>query len=55
MSDIISAIHDDIEEYVRLCKLHNEEVQYVRDAYGHMVEDCYGEHAEKLLERRSKE
>lgn len=51
MTDIISAIADDIEEYIDLCKKFGEKVQYKRDAYDNLIEDCYGEHAEKLRQR----
>jgi len=48
MSSIMTAIADDIREYRRLAELFNESVQYKRTAYGSLLEDCYGEHAEKL-------
>lgn len=43
MSDIIKAIHDDMEEYRDLCRKYGEEVQMLRGD-----PDCYGQHAKKL-------
>lgn len=54
MSDLMSRIMDDIEDYRYLCKKFNCEVQYTRDYYGHLTEDCYGEHA-KELEAKNRE
>lgn len=50
MSDICSAIHDDIKEYVRLCAKYNENV-----VWSHGSEDCYGSHAKLLKEREKQE
>lgn len=47
MSDLCSAIRDDIRKYVRLCELYGEKVHY--DQYG---EDCYGEHSKYLSAKR---
>lgn len=52
MSDLMSAIRDDIREYKRLCRLYGEEVQYTRDTYGILIEDCYGKHAIELQYRK---
>lgn len=54
MSDLMSAIRDDINEYIRLCQLYGEKVQYKKDAYGIDTEDCYGEHADSLKKRSIK-
>ena len=43
MSDILSAISDDIDSYVALCKRFNEEPE--RDKSGL---DPYGDHAKKI-------
>ena len=53
MSDLMSAICDDIREYRRLCELYDEDVQYQDDYYGIPVENCYGEHATKLKEKHN--
>jgi hypothetical protein len=50
MGSIMSAISDDIDEYVRLCEKYNEKVQYSSGSA-----DCYGEHARKLKERNRSE
>jgi len=50
MTDIISAIADDMDEYVSLCEKYGHKVR--RDENGNP--DCYGVHAKKL-ERREKE
>jgi adenylate cyclase class IV len=50
MTDIISAINDDMDEYVSLCEKYGHKVR--RDENGNP--DCYGVHAGKL-ERREKE
>ena len=55
MSDIISAICDDIKNYHRLCNKYGEKVRYGSDSYGGEVEDCYGEHAHRLEEREDAE
>lgn len=52
MSDLMSAIRDDIKEYRCLCKLFDEEIKYTKDHYGILIEDCYGKHAEKLRNRK---
>ena len=51
MSDICSAIHDDIKKYRRLCDKYGEQVVYDRN----YVEDCYVKHADKLIRREEKE
>ena len=43
MSDMIKAIHDDMEEYRDLCRKYGEEVRMLRGE-----PDCYGQHAKKL-------
>jgi len=55
MSDLMSAIHDDIQEYRRLCELYDEDVQYQEDYYNIPVENCYGKHATKLKEKHKKQ
>lgn len=55
MSNILSAIHDDMEEYVDLCAKYGEEVEYSKDAYGNLLVDCYGNHARKLYQRQTNE
>lgn len=52
MGSIISAIHDDINEYVALCEHFGEKIQYSPDHYGRQLEDCYGAHATELKERQ---
>lgn len=51
MTDIASAVNDDIKEYMALCKKYNESVLYSEDGWP----DCYGEHARKLQDRRREE
>lgn len=46
MGDILSAISDDMGDYVELCRYFNVDVVY-KD--GHP--DCYSEHAKELAER----
>lgn len=50
MSDIISAIYDDINEYLHLCKKYDE-----KPVYGTYEADCYGKHAEELKKRARKD
>jgi len=53
LGSLTSKISDDIDEYKRLCEIHNEDIQYIN---GHFSEgqffsgspDCYGKHAERL-------
>jgi hypothetical protein len=47
MSDILSAIQDDIDEYKGLCELYRETVEYSDGS-----PDCYGDHCKELLTRR---
>jgi len=51
MSDICAAIASDIANYRFLCQRYDEPIQYKRDAYGHEIEDCYGDHF-KALDKR---
>lgn len=51
MSDILSAIQDDINEYENLCRRYNEQVQTKLTAFGDRSPDCYGEHAQELKQR----
>lgn len=55
MSDIISAINDDMEEYESLCKRYGEKPRYSPDSRGYPLLDCYGKHAEALKEKRDQE
>ncbi len=55
MTDIISAIADDIYEYKRRCEKYGEDVQYRKDAWHNDTPDCYGEHSEELRMREQKE
>lgn len=50
MSDIISAIHDDMNEYEDLCRRFGEEVVRKWVGYQHLP-DCYSEHAKILVKR----
>lgn len=52
MSDICSAIHDDIQDYIRLCSKYGETVKYTDSC---RTEDCYGNHADKLRKRERSE
>lgn len=52
MGSIISAIHDDMDEYEALCEKYKEKPEYIPDAYGRMLLDCYGSHAESLKRRQ---
>lgn len=51
MSDSISALYEDMDEYIALCKHYNEKVHmhYIKNRES--VPDTYGEHAKKLRER----
>ena len=55
MSSSMTAIAFDIAEYKRLCDIYREQIQYVIDYYGNQVPDCYGAHANGLIERHKKE
>jgi predicted adenylyl cyclase CyaB len=48
MSDILKAIHDDMESYLALCGRYGENPVYDRSG---LDLDCYGEHAKKLEKR----
>lgn len=48
MTDIMSAIASDIEEYEWLCERYDEEIQLEQNLYGKWVPDCYCDHATKL-------
>lgn len=52
MSDILSAIYDDIQEYEFLCRKYNEEIRYSENQFGIRSPDCYGLHATELEKRR---
>lgn len=54
MSDLISAIQDDIEEYEWLCNYFNEKPKTSRNRNGVKIIDPYGNHADKLKERWKK-
>lgn len=58
MGSIISAINDDIDEYISFCKKYNEDIQYetwdTSDGQRTGVA-CYGKHAQELKERSRKE
>lgn len=51
MTDIMSKIADDLEEYQSLCKKYGEKVQTTQDRWGKSSPDCYGKHAQKLYDR----
>ncbi len=51
MGSIISAIHDDMEDYERLCERYGEKPHVKPDVRGIPLLDCYGAHASKLKER----
>ncbi len=55
MGSIISAIHDDIEDYQWLCQKYGEKVVTTPDRYGNQLPDCYGPHAKSLEERERAE
>ncbi len=55
MSDSMKKMKEDIEDYIRLCRYFNEDPRFVRTAQGPMVEDCYGDHAKILNERKKQE
>lgn len=55
MTDIMGKIQDDINEYEALCRKYGEEVVYTQTRWGDKCADCYGKHAQALLERRRKE
>lgn len=55
MGDIMKKVSEDIDEYVKLCRYFSEEIKYSRDYYGHMIEDCYGNHAKKLADKKKQE
>ena len=52
MGSIISAIHDDMEDYERLCEKYGEKPRVKPDAYGNRLLDCYGAHATELKRRQ---
>jgi len=43
MSDGIKRMHEDIDDYITLCRKYNEAVQY-----DGIYPDCYGKHSTKL-------
>jgi hypothetical protein len=51
MGSINSAIDNDMDDYLYLCKKFNEKPQYSLDAYGNNLLDCYGKHATDLKKR----
>jgi hypothetical protein len=51
MSNIISAIHDDMNEYEELCREYRETPIKTPDRWGNMLVDCYGTHARDLKKR----
>ena len=51
MSDIISAIKDDMNEYEDLCRQYGETPIRTPDRWGKMLLDCYGNHAQDLKKR----
>lgn len=55
MSDIVSAIQHDMDEYMSLCEKYKEKPRYTPDGNGFDLLDCYGKHASKLIERNSEE
>lgn len=55
MSNIISAIQDDMDEYEELCNRYNEEPLYTLNKYGYQMLDCYSVHARDLISRSRKE
>ena len=56
MSDIMSAIHDDIDEYLRLCQKYKEDPEIVYHDDERLLAEVnpYGKHAEKLKKREEK-
>lgn len=52
MSDLMSRIHDDINDYLELCRRFGEKPVYSRD---HSGPECYGAHARKLELRAERE
>ena len=56
MSDIMAAIHDDIEEYLRLCQKYKEDPEIVYHDDERLLAEVnpYGKHAEKLQKREEK-
>jgi uncharacterized protein YeaO (DUF488 family) len=55
MSNILSAIQDDIDEYEALCRRFKEPIQTKYDSYGNNLPDCYGAHALALKTRLREE
>lgn len=55
MGSVISAIHDDMEEYEDLCRKYGETPHRSPDAYGNLLVDCYGQHARLLKQRQQAE
>lgn len=52
MSDMLKAIHNDTEEYKRLCQKYKEAPVMLP---GGLDADCYGSHAMKLKRREQEE
>ena len=50
----MSAYSDNIEIYLWMCELYNEQIQYVT-RNGNSIPDCYGNHAQILMKRDKKE
>jgi hypothetical protein len=51
MGSILSAIDDDMDDYVALCERFGEQPQRAPDAYVNLLLDCYGAHAKELRKR----
>jgi hypothetical protein len=54
MSDSLSRIADDEEDYLRLCEMYGEKPELMQGSFGKMV-NPYGPHAKCLEERRKAE
>lgn len=55
MSNSLSRISDDIDEYLWLCSFYGEPAKFTQTAQGTQLPDCYGKHQRKLWERYQKD
>ncbi len=55
MGSIMSAISDDIDDYLRRCAKYGETVQQSKTSQGISMPDCYGKHSDALETRERNE
>jgi hypothetical protein len=48
LSNIISKIHEDMDDYAEYCKILGKTPKYGQDVYGNKMLACYSKHATKM-------